>query len=438
MSIFANKNQNVSRNLDGSGDHFVALPSSKKYQNFTINSASFHDLLAILLSIILASLAYGILIVMIAIRLEANVKNEILISLSTVTQIGAGVIFSNFLPSLEQKIGAIKSIFVGSIITAICTLLLFKYISYWLWLGVIYVIGSALFTTAVTRSTIMIDLTPPKMRSIIISLGSTLVAIGNAMGPIILNITKTKDSFYSFLLASILFILSALPLLRIKGADSILREQKKIGVWRYIKNSPKIFCSGFTFSFIMSSCSTFSIIYGIKNGMTAEQAPMLLSSLLLGTVFYMPLGFLCNYFNRRFIIILSALSSLYLIHLIKNFGDNENIFLLFFLLFGIMSGMKLPTIVLINEKYKPTQRLIVNSAFSRVSLIGNICGIFITGILMKEFQHHGLWISCSTILTCFIIFWFLNYIYKIFRNEFSYKDLAILYKPNNDIEQQKM
>lgn len=432
MSIFRDKHQNLSRNLIGSGDNFVALPNSKKNEIFTINSTCLKDLLAIFLSIFIASLAYGLLVVMIAIRLEANVKNEILISLSTVTQIGAGVIFSNFLPSLEQKIGATKSIIFGSIIASICTLLLYKFIFYWLWIVIIYFLGSSLFTTAVTRSTIMIDLTPPKMRPIIISLGSTLIAVGNAMGPVILNITKTKDSFYSFLLTSILFIISALPLIKVKNADSILREQKKIGVWRYIKNSPKIFFSGFAFSFIMSSCTAFCIIYGIKNGMSKEEAPMLLSALLLGTIFYMPLGFLCNYFNRRFLIILSAISSAYIIYLIKNYSDNENIFILFFILFGIMSGMKLPTIVLINEKYKSTQRLIVNSAFSRVSLIGTICGIFITGIMMKNFQHHGLWISSQIMLNSFIVFWFLNYLYKIFKNEFSYKDLAILYKPANE------
>ena len=118
------------------------------------------------------------------------------------------------------------------------------------------------------------------------------------------------------------------------------------------------------------------------------------------------------------------------------YGNNENIFILLFLLFSAMSGIKLPTLVLINEKYKPTQRLIVNSAFTRVALIGTICGLLTTGALMKHFGHSGLWLSCAIILTCFIVFWFLNYFYKFMNNDFSYKDITILYKNSNESEQE--
>lgn len=438
MLIFYRNNGGISRSYDHTGEGFVPLPLKKNdaNQNFTWNLSFVQDLLAVFSSIFISAIAYGIMMVMISLRLETHVKNEILISLSTVTQIGAGIIFSRFLPSLGQKVGMIKSVIIGSFIASICSLLLFKFVFFWLWIIIIYCLGTSLFTTAVTRNTIMIDLSPPKIRSVAISVGITLVAIGNAFGPIILNLIKTKDSFYSFLLASSLYLISTIPLLRLKNADSIVREQKKVAIWRYIKNSPKIFFAGFTTSFIMASCSAFSIIYGIKVGMTTSEASMLLSSLLFGTIFYTVFGFLCNYFNRRFLIILSAFCSLYIIYVINFYGDNENIFTLFFLLFGAMSGLKLPTLVLINEKYKPTQRLIVNSAFTRVALIGTIFGLLTTGFMMKHFGHSGLWLSCSIILTCFIIFWFLNYLYKIINNNFSYKDLTILYKNSHESEQE--
>ena len=438
MLIFYRNNGGISRNYDHTGEGFAPIPLNKNdaNKNFTWNLSLVQDLLAIFSSIFISGIAYGILMTMISFRLEANVENEILISLSTVVQIGAGVIFSRFLPSVGQKVGMIKSIIIGSIVASICSLLLFKFVFYWMWIVIIYFLGTSLFTTAVTRNTIMIDLSPPKIRSIIISIGITLVALGNAFGPILLNLIKTNDSFYSFLLASILYLISTIPLLRLKKADSIVREQKKVAIWRYIKNSPKIFFAGFTMSYIMASCSAFSIIYGIKIGITPSEASMLFSSLLFGTIFYTVFGFLCNYFNRRFLIILSAFSSLYVIYLINYYGNNENIFILLFLLFSSMSGIKLPTLVLINEKYKPTQRLIVNSAFTRVALIGTICGLLTTGALMKHFGHSGLWLSCAIILTCFIAFWFLNYLYKFMNNDFSYKDLTILYKNSNESEQE--
>ncbi|MFM6972686.1 MAG: MFS transporter [Alphaproteobacteria bacterium] len=438
MLIYFRNNQNTSRSYDFTSFGFnpIALKKIDENQNITINLNFIKDLLAIFSSIFLSALAYGIMLVLIPFRLEANVSNEALISISTIVQIGAGVVFSRFLPSFGKKIGIIKSIILASFIASICSLALFKFINFPIWLIIIYCFGTSLFTSSITRNTVMIDLTPPKIRSIIISIGITLVAFGNGLGAFLLNFIKTEDKIYSFLLASFLFAISSLPLIRLKKADSIVREQKNIAIWRYIFNSPKIFFSGFTFSYIMASCSAFCVIYGLKSGLSKNESSMLLSALLFGTVFYIPIGILCNIFNRRFIMIFSAILSLYIIYLINFFGDKENINILFFLLFSVISGMKLPTLVLINEKYKSTQRLMVNSAFTRVALIGVIFGLITTGNFMKYFGYRGLWYSCTIILIIFITFWFLNYLNKILNKNFSFKELSILYKKTNEPEQE--
>ncbi|NBX53249.1 MAG: MFS transporter [Proteobacteria bacterium] len=434
MLIFFRNNHQVSRNFDYTNEGFSPIPLNKIDQNkdFTWNIALFQDLLAVFSSIFLASIANGIIMVLVAVRLEHHVKNEILIGLSTITQIGAGVVFSRFLPSFGHKIGLVKSIILASFIAGLCSILLFKFINYWLWILIIYCYGTSMFTSSVTRNTTMIDLTPPQIRSIIISIGSTLVAIGNGIGPILLKLLNSDDSIWSFALASFLFTVSAFPLLRLKKVDSIVREQKKIAIWRYIKNSPKIFASAFTGSFIMSSCSAFSIVYGIKLGMPQNEASMLLTALLFGTIFFIPIGILCNILNRRFVMICSAFCSLAIIYLIYNYSDSENILLLFFCLFGSMSGLKLPAIILINEKYQSSQRLIVTSAFTRIALIGTICGLLNTGLLMKTLGISGIWISISSVLILFIIFWISIYVIQLFKKQISLSDLSIFYKKTND------
>ncbi|MFZ9469490.1 MAG: MFS transporter [Rickettsiales bacterium] len=438
MLIYFRNNQNTSRNYDYTSFGFnpIALKKIDDNQNIKINLNFIKDLLAIFSSIFLSSLAYGVLMVLIAFRLEDNVKNENLIAISTMVQIGAGVVFSRFLPSFGKKIGIIKSIVIASFIGSICSVALFDFINYPIWLIIIYFLGTSLFTSSVTRNTVMIDLTPPKIRSIVISISMTLVAFGNGIGALLLNFIKTEDKIYSFLLASFLFAISSLPLIRLKKAESIVREEKNIAIWRYIYNSPKIFFSGFTYSYIIASCTAFCVIYGLKSGMTKNEASMLLSALLFGTVFYIPLGILCNFFNRRFIMIFSAILSLYIIYLINFFSDRENINILFFMLFSVISGMKLPTMVLINEKYKSTQRLMVNSAFTRVALIGVIVGLFATGNFMKYFGYRGLWYSCTFILLIFIAFWAINYLNKILNKNLNFKELSILYKKSNEPEQE--
>jgi Na+/melibiose symporter-like transporter len=91
-------------------------------------------------------------------------------------------------------------------------------------------------------------------------------------------------------------------------------------------------------------------------------------------------------------------------------------------MFGSLIGIKLPAVVLINEKYKPTQRLAVNSAFARFALLGNICGLFLTGFIIKIFGPEGLWLSVMGILSTFQIFCFFNYGQKFYRKEIEWKN----------------
>lgn len=436
LVYFRQKQEFTTRNYDFASSGFAQFSPSIKNENsnqpFVWNLSLIKDLAAIYSSIFISALGYGILMVMIAIRLNANVKSEILMSICAATQIGAGVIFARFLPMLGSKMGMIRSIYIGSIISAIASLFLFQYFGYLPFLFCIYLLGTSLFICGVTRNTIMIDLAPSHIRTIIISIGTMLVAIGNSLGPIILSLTKTNDNFYSFLLAAAFFLLSILPLARLKKVDSNVREEKKLSLWRYMTNSPKIMLAGFTVSYSMSASSAFSIIYGLRIGMNQQDASLLLSTLLFGTILYLPLGYLCDFLNRRFLMIISAVFALIcLLHLY--FDDNlTHIYTMLFLMFGCLAGVKLPAIVLINEKYKPTQRLAVNSAFSRVSLSGNICGLLISGFIMKNSGPKGLWLSLALMLSIFLAFCLANYLNKFLKKELNLAQFSIFNKNNNE------
>ncbi len=429
---FHSKQELTSRGYDIAGSGFSPLPpksnNSTLDKKFHWNANIIKDLAAIFTSIFTSAIGYGILIVLIAIKLEQNVRNEILMSISAATQIGAGVIFSKFLPSLGQRAGLINSVYIGSLISAFCALLLFFYPGYILWLILIYFLGTSFFICGVTRNTIMIDLAPSHVRAMVISVGTMLVAIGNSLGPIILELLKTGNGFASFAISCVFFLSSMLPLARLRKIETNVREEKKISVWRYIKNSPKIMFAGFSISYAMSSASAFLIIYGIKIGMPTSEASLLISALLFGTIFYIPLGYLTDILNRRFLMMLFAVLSLICTSLLYFSNGSQQIYALLFLMFGCLSGVKLPAVVLINEKYKPTQRLAVNSAFSRFSLIGNVCGLLCTGIIMKNFGPQGLWLSLMLILFLFLAFCFLNYSQKIIKNHLTIKDFSLFNK----------
>lgn len=356
--FFSPKNETATRNYDVSGGSFTPiLPQNKpqdQKQKFTWTLGLIQDFAAIASSVFLSAIGYGILMVMIAFKLELHVKNEILMSISTATQIGAGVIFSRFLPAFGHKNGLIRSIYIGTIISAIFAIFAYFYINYIFWLITIFALGTSFFICGVTRNTIMIDMAPPHVRALIISIGSMLVAVGNSLGPILLKFLQTSDSFASFAIASGFYLLSLAPLSRLKKFDINVREEKKIGIWRYIKNSPKIMFAGFTVSYAISSSSAFLIIYGIKIGMPKDEASLLLSVLLFGTIFSVPIGYLADIFNRRMMMISATFLALFFSLSLYFNHDPSRINILLFLMFGCLAGIKLPAVVLINEKYKST------------------------------------------------------------------------------------
>ncbi len=422
MFFFHSKQEVITRSYDLAGSGFSALPlkvPTPDSQEINSNVGTVRDITALFSSIFLSAIGFGILMVMIALKLNEFIKNEILMSISSAMQIFAGVVFARFLPTMGRKFGMVGTIYIGSIISAISAIIFYFYINYFWWILVIFIYGISCFINGVTRQTV-------------ISLGGMLVAVGNSLGPVLLEIIKTSDSFITFAIACSFFLTSILPLSRLKKFEGAIREEKRISLWRYIQNSPKIMFAGFCVNYVISSSNAFLIIYGIKIGMPEGESSLLLSIFLFGSIFSIPIAYMVDTLNRRFLMMFSALLSIICIYLLYTNQDQDRIYILLFIMFGCLMGTKLSAVVLINEKYKPTQRLAVNSAFAKISLCGNIFGIFLTGTIMKVTGSGGLWISSMFILSLFLIFCGLNYCRKILRKEYNIRYFSFFNKKNTN------
>lgn len=384
------------------------------------------DVISLYLATFLSCIPNGILAVLISIKVKEYVRDDVLISLIFTTQTIAGIFFAKYIPKFGKKFGMINAIHIASITAAIIAVLFYHYVNYFLWLGITFIFGMCLFSFVAIRQTMLLDASPIKHKAVISSASGMFVSLGIAFGAMLINFIGS-DGIKPHLVAAAFYLLSTIPMLFIKGIDCSIKQTKKIGLWRYITTSPKIMFGGFSFNYANSSVHSFLVIYGLKSGMDAAQSSLLFSVLLLGTLFSIPIGFLTDRINRRFIMFICTLTSLIFAIFIFISHDIHRISTPLFLMFGFSIGIKLPALILINEKYKPTQRLAVISAFNKICLIGSICGVCSTGLFMRMVGPMGLWISIISALTIYLLFTLYNYSLKFLRGELVLGNFFIKY-----------
>lgn len=390
-------------------------------------SQVFTDVVSLYLATFLSCIPNGILAVLISVKLKEHVSNDILISLVFVVQTGAGILFSKYIPKFGRKLGMINSIHTASVIAAVVSILFYYYFNYVIWLIITFIFGMCLFSFVAIRQTMLLEAAPNEHKAIISAASGMFVSLGIATGAILIKFIG-HDGLKPHIIASFFYILSTAPMFFISGIDCEIKKPNRVSIWSYIYNSPKIMFGGFSFNYANASINSFLVIYGLKSGMSAAQASLLFSILLLGTLFSVPLGLLTDMINRRLMMLVCTVTSLLFTISIFLSQNSTQISTLLFLMFGFLTGIKLPALILINEKYEPSQRLSVISAFNKVCLVGSIVGVFSTGLFMKAFGPHGLWISIISALSLYLIFTLYNYSLKFFKGEEVLGDFFVKYE----------
>ena len=141
MHLFNFKETRPTRNYEILATGFTAQPNvvdETDSKSFRHGIELAKDITALFSSIVISSIGYGMLVALIAFTMGSHVKNEILIAVSSATQIGAGVMFGRFLPILGRKFGMINSIYFASSVSAICAIAMYFYVDYLLWISVIF------------------------------------------------------------------------------------------------------------------------------------------------------------------------------------------------------------------------------------------------------------------------------------------------------------
>lgn len=212
-----------------------------------------------------------------------------------------------FMPLLATRLGPRRAIFLA-LVGGSVTLLLFPLSSsIWPWFPLRILLGAFCEIILVLSESWLNQITDNHARGRVMGLYSTLLSVGIAIGPALLSVTGRQGNLPFWGTAAILLVAAAatLPPWMVTPPPAAPTQYKLL---RYLWLAPIAITATLLIAMLDGAATSFLALYAIQSGWSERAATLLLSVMLLGaTVMQVPIGWVGDRTNRRYLLIILAL-----------------------------------------------------------------------------------------------------------------------------------
>jgi MFS family permease len=370
------------------------------------------------ISTLLASMAMGMLAVLVPVQLaelklnDATIGN--ILSFETLAAIAICLALPRILTALNLKVGLLLSAVIR-----VPAIFLFPFFDNIAWLAfAIFLHGIGFYCLLILMQTWINSIPIKKNKGLIVSLYSTAVSVGFAIGPIFVNFSKANPQFLSeitqpiekllvdiaatqplvtntneFIIAAFISACSLLPyLIRLDLVPNV-KYSGGANIWSTIGK-----CKGAMFSVAAAAVSQFGVaafitLYGLKNGLSLADSALLLSAFMFGSLFLeVPIAWLSDYFDRRYFIVMCCFACIVCaVYLPIAIYTPIQAWILVFIWGGVIAAIYSMSLALIGEKYTREDDIIVaNAGYTLMESVGGTLGIIAIGFSMQFFGTDGM------------------------------------------------
>jgi MFS family permease len=364
------------------------------------------SLFFLLLSVAFLAVSFGIDVVAFPATLVAHNITPIQVGIASIFELSAGIIISFFLSRIVAKMGMMKSLFFFATFYALAVAAIFYFLSFYLWLFLIYTIGTCWFAFFTIRQSWLNMIIDNKNRSVILALFSTVLCGGISLGPILVKIFGIEKNTIFIISASFIFLafLVLLPLRKTKH-DEI--DSNRISFKKFFKENPRCFLARIFFEIQCDCILVFGVIFGVKIGFKSEDAGLLTSAFMLSGLFDILLGFLIKKNNPYKLINVGFFSALLCgIAIILLHQSYILLLVTYFFLGSSIALIYIASNTIINNQYSAKQLVAANSTFQSIGVIGMLLGSVIGGIFMEVFSFYGFALTIIFSNLAYLIFTF--------------------------------
>lgn len=347
---------------------------------------------------LLYGLSVGMDFVIIPLFLRAQGYSDAMIGVILGVEITSLFIISPKLPMLIEKFKIHKWLSMCLVIRNIPLLILPFTENLWQLFFVIVIFGMGGNSLFSCLQYWMNSIASDEKRGTLIGVLSTMMAIGVACAPPILNYTG-RDEYSAFVASAGISMCMLVPLLLGQKVMPPNMQKSSKKIWEIVKSYPIPIIGSMVADFIFFSLSNFIILYGIAHNMAEEEAVYFVTYMVMGSILLeIPIGWLSDKVNRSIMMSICSLAIIGAVHLLEYNIENDYIRpLATFILAGSMGGIYTASLGLIGDKFRGDELAKANAAFAMMGCLGCIIGTCATGFLMDQFSSKGLVYSLSSI-----------------------------------------
>ncbi|MFG1444050.1 MFS transporter [Xanthobacter agilis] len=327
---------------------------------------------------------------LLALELESRGVSGALIGVNTAVAGIATVAVAPFVPLLVRRLG-VRALLVLAILLCAASLLAFKVTSsFLLWFPLRFALGAALCVLFAVSEFWINAVAPHHRRGLVMGIYATALSVGAALGPVILSATGTSG-WPPYLAGAAVLCLGALPILMARGMTPTIHDGEHHGVLSFLLRSPTALMAALVFGAMETSVMSFLPLYGMRLGLGASDATLLLTVAVLGNVaFQIPLGLVSDRIDRRVLLLAcAAVGTIGAAILPQLQVDSLPFLAAVFLATGVTGSLYTVGLSHLGARFHGANLASANAAFVMFYSIGLIAGPPLAGKGMDLYNPYG-------------------------------------------------
>lgn len=345
-----------------------------------------------ILSIIILMMGNGLIMTFSTVRMQLEGATTSMIGLITASYYFGLFLASFRVDKLIEKIGHIRAFSSFAALSAALIMIQGLYVNPYAWVALRFIAGIAMAGLFISIESWLLVKSTVKTRGKILSIYMIAYYAALAAGQYLLDLADPRD-LTLFCLAVILCALSIIPVCLTRTPGPVMQEPSLLKINHLFRISPLGVTASVFSGIILGAVYGLSPVYAKQIGLSvSEIANFMGVTILGGLILQWPIGELSDHFDRRKILLLTAIATVIIAILITMFGNKSpSMLLILIALFGGFSFALYPICIShACDQIEVHDTVATTGALLLAYGVGSVIGPNIAPFFMQWFGPTGL------------------------------------------------